>query len=442
VQSGDADANGIAITALEANGGTIRDAALNDANLTLSGVGSTAGILIDTDAPAVTSVAVPANGTYVAGQNLDFTVSFSEAVTVGTAGGTPRLAVTLDSGSVFASYLSGSGSTALVFRYMVQIGDADANGIEITALEANGGTIRDGASNDANLALNGVPSTTGILIDTGPPVITSVSVPPDATYGGGDLLVFSVNFSEAVIVATAGGTPRLAIALDSGAVHAPYVSGSGTTALVFHYSVAPGDLDADGVVLTALEAGGATLRDASGHDASLVLHGVPSTAGVRIDAVRPRPLSLQLPAPGVYWAGQKLTFTLLMSEPVIVNLSGGTPSIDLVIGPKQAKAMYVSAASASRFALAVESTTNSLVFEYTIEVDDADGDGIEVLGLNLNGGSIADAAGNPIEMVQLSTEGEDEIIVVSPTAIPTANEWVLILLGLALAVAGYLRMRS
>ncbi|MBK5008129.1 DUF4347 domain-containing protein, partial [Pseudomonas sp. S32] len=55
---------------------------------------------IDRDVPSVTRVGVPANGSYVAGQNLDFTVSLSEAVQLDTGNGTPRIAVTLDDGTV------------------------------------------------------------------------------------------------------------------------------------------------------------------------------------------------------------------------------------------------------------------------------------------------------------------------------------------------------
>src|SRR5690606_36571581 len=49
--------------------------------------------LIDRIAPTVTSVGVPANGIYVAGQNLDFTVNLSENTTVDTTNGTPRIQV-------------------------------------------------------------------------------------------------------------------------------------------------------------------------------------------------------------------------------------------------------------------------------------------------------------------------------------------------------------
>ncbi|MBK5013021.1 DUF4347 domain-containing protein, partial [Pseudomonas sp. S60] len=55
---------------------------------------------IDRDVPSVTRVGVPANGSYVAGQNLDFIVTLSEAVQLDTGNGTPRIAVTLDDGTV------------------------------------------------------------------------------------------------------------------------------------------------------------------------------------------------------------------------------------------------------------------------------------------------------------------------------------------------------
>ncbi|MDH0607084.1 Ig-like domain-containing protein, partial [Pseudomonas sp. GD03869] len=106
---------------------------------------------LDTQAPAVDSVSVPADGTYIAGQNLDFTVNFSENVVVDTSGGTPRIAITLDTGgTVFADYVSGSGTSALVFRLTVASGQADSNGIAVgSAIQANGGSLRDAAGNDA-----------------------------------------------------------------------------------------------------------------------------------------------------------------------------------------------------------------------------------------------------------------------------------------------------
>lgn len=139
----------------------------------------------DTTAPMVTSVSVPANATYVAGQNLDFTANFNEAVTVNTAGGTPYLAVTLNTGgTVQAAYISGSGTTALVFRYTVVDGNSDDDGVALgAAIALNGGTIQDAAANGAVLTLNSVGSTAGVLVDAVAPVITSGAA--NGTYGTG-----------------------------------------------------------------------------------------------------------------------------------------------------------------------------------------------------------------------------------------------------------------
>lgn len=297
VQAGDisADLDYQSTGALALNGATIRNATSDDAVLTLPTVGgadSIAGqhdLLIDGVAPTVASVSVPANGTYVAGQNLDFTVNFSEVVTVDTSGGTPRIAVTLDTGgTVFAEYLAGSGSAALVFRLTVASGQLDSNGITLGgSIQANGGTLRDAVGNAATPTLNSVGSTSGVLVDALSPVVASVSVPANGAYNAGDVLSFTVNASETVLVNTGGGTPRLALDIGGVTRYATYVSGSGTGMLVFQYSVQAGDTDADGIVVTGLEANGGTLRDAAGNSADLSLNSVAPTSGVIIDTTAP-----------------------------------------------------------------------------------------------------------------------------------------------------------
>ncbi|WP_277344946.1 Ig-like domain-containing protein [Metapseudomonas otitidis] len=166
-----------------------------------TGTGSTDSnnYAIDSRAPAVTSVDVPANGTYLTGNTLDFTVNFDEAVTVDTTGGTPRLAITLDTGgTVYANYVSGSGGTALVFRLTVANGQQDSNGIAVGAsLDANGATLRDAAGNNAQTALNNVGSTAGVLVDAAAPQVTNIAI--DGTSPTRDTtLSFTVTFSEDV----------------------------------------------------------------------------------------------------------------------------------------------------------------------------------------------------------------------------------------------------
>lgn len=216
---------------------------------------------IDTSAPTVSNVGVPASATYIAGQNLDFTVNTDENVTVNTTGGTPRIALTIGTATRNASYLSGSGTTAITFRYSVLAGDNDTDGIAVAAsIDVNGGILRDGAGNNLNTTLNSVGALTGVLVDALAPAVSSVSVPANATYLAGQNLDFTVNSDENITVNTTNGTPQLALTVGATTRQAVYVSGSGTSSLMFRYTVQEGDLDTDGISVNSLEASGGILR--------------------------------------------------------------------------------------------------------------------------------------------------------------------------------------
>jgi hypothetical protein len=87
---------------------------------------------------------------------------------VDAAGGIPRLAISLDSGTAYAAYQGGSGTDALTFRLAVAPGQLDLTGISISGLQANGAVLRDSAGNLAALALHGADSTSSLLIDGSP----------------------------------------------------------------------------------------------------------------------------------------------------------------------------------------------------------------------------------------------------------------------------------
>ena len=346
--------------------------------------GFTAGqtYTIDNTAPAVTSVGVPANATYISGQNLDFTVNFGEAVTVNTGGGTPRIALTLDTGgTVYASYLSGSGTSALVFRHTVASGTADANGITVGAnIDANGGTLRDSAGNSATSTLNSVGSTAAVLVDAIAPTVSSVNVPANGTYITGQNLNFTVNFSENVTVNTVGGTPRIALTLDTGGtVYANYLAGSGTSALVFRYTVASGNLDSDGVTVAgSISANGGTLRDGTGNDAVLTLNSVGSTTALLVEAVAPTVSSINRVSSAATNA-TSVDYTVTFSE----NVSG-VDSSDFTL-----TATGTAAGSIASVALVNAST-------YTVTVNTISGDGTLRLDLKNAGTGITDTPGNSI----------------------------------------------
>src|SRR5205085_11812762 len=119
------------VGAITLNTTAITDVATNPANVSLTGhLPATTGILVDTTAPAILSVVAPANGTYRTGQNVDFTVTFSEAVNVT---GSPGISLTVGAAAKSAAYFSGTGTTTWVFRYTPAQPDIDADGIAVTS---------------------------------------------------------------------------------------------------------------------------------------------------------------------------------------------------------------------------------------------------------------------------------------------------------------------
>ncbi|PAU65348.1 DUF4347 domain-containing protein, partial [Pseudomonas indica] len=247
------------------NGSANLQITTNDLGLSGSGGNQidsdTLTITVNAPNPAVTSVNVAnPNGGYKVGDTIQVTVTFDQAVNVDTTGGVPTLL--LETGSVdrLATYVSGSGSNTLTFTYTVQAGDlsADLDYQSTGALTLNGATIRSTSTppDDAVLTLpmvggaNSIAGQRDVVIDGVAPTVASVSVPANGTYIAGQNLDFTVNFSEAVVVDTSGGTPRIAVTLDTGGtVFAEYVSGSGSSALVFRLTVASGQLDSNGITL-------------------------------------------------------------------------------------------------------------------------------------------------------------------------------------------------
>ncbi|MCE1113821.1 MULTISPECIES: DUF4347 domain-containing protein [Pseudomonas] len=370
--------SGAGLVRLDLNPGTdIADAA---GNLVAAGlVGESYSV--DRVAPTVTGVDVPLNGTYVAGQQLDFTVHMSEAVQLDTSNGSPRLEVTLDNGgTVFADYLSGSGTGALVFRLTVSSGQLDATGIRVgNALQLNGATLRDAVGNDAQTGLNGLPATDGVLIDAVAPSVASVALPLPGTYKAGDVLRFTVNASEPVIIDTSTGTPQFALTLDGVTRYAQYVSGSGGAALVFEYRIQPGDNAGSGIALAAsVDLNGASARDAAGNAMDLALNNPGNGSSVVIDTHAPSALEIVRVDTTPTSAGA-VRYTVTFDEGVC-----GVDSGDFTLA--------FSGSASGRIA-SVEQVNGRT---YVIVVDNLAGIGNLRLDLNASGTGIVDGAGNPI----------------------------------------------
>ena len=245
-------------------------------------------------------------------------------------------------------------------------------------------------------------------VTAAPPTVTEVAVTstPRAgtdTYGAGEKILFTITFSAPVAVT---GEPHFTFSLgNSGSTvdkDAAYESGSGTTALVFAYTVLATDQDDNGIFIEAdgieLDSGehiripGTTVdadldhereHTQSGHkvDGSLT-PGAPTVTEVSVTST-PRA------GTDTYGAGEKIRFTITFSAPVAVT---GEPHFTFSLG-NSGSAVDKDAAYESG------SGTDALVFAYTVLATDADDNGIfiEADGIELDSGEHIREVGTTVD---------------------------------------------
>ncbi|BAV48106.1 Autotransporter-associated beta strand repeat protein [Mesorhizobium loti] len=224
------------------------------------------------------------------GGDIQFTVvtlnlNMSEAVTV--SGGTPVL--TLNDGGT-ATYASGSGTNTLTFKYTVATGQ-NTSDLSITGINLNGASINDTAGNAANLA-GVVTNPAGVLqVDTLAPTVSSEAITSatgiqNSYLNAGDVVSVTVAVSESVTVT---GTPQLALNVGGTIVQANYSSGSGSSSLVFTYTIQSAQTDTNGISINAnaLSLNGGTITDAAGNAATLTAAAVTDNANFKVDTTAP-----------------------------------------------------------------------------------------------------------------------------------------------------------
>lgn len=363
-------------------------------------------VSVDPTFPTITGVNTPTpDGGYKVGDTITTTITFDQAVVVDASNGTPSLL--LETGAVDrqAVYVSGSGTNTLTFRYVVQAGDTTTrlDYASTAALALNGGSIRSATQFDAVLALptpgggDSLAAQHAIQIDGVAPTVTGVQLPAAGTYVAGQSLDITVNYNEAVTVSGTGAAPRLAVTLDDGRIaYADYVSGSGSNALLFRYTVQAGQQAATGVALAgSLDANGAVLRDAVGNSAGTTLSGVGATSGIRVDAVTPTVAAITR-LDGSATSGQPVRYQVSFSE----NVSG----VD---------AADFSLSTTGNASAAVLGVTQVDGRTYVVEVGQITGAGQVTLDLAAPSSGIADAAGNA-----LAANASGPAYAISPVAPP------------------------
>ena len=105
---------------------------------------------------------------------------------------------------------------------------------------------------------------------------TTVTLPSNGSYSGGNNLNFTVNYNKNITVDVTGGTPRLELNVGGQIKYANYFSGSGTNALVFRYAVS--NIDNGAITVNNLSYNGGSLVDSDGFNVALTLNGISSNS--------------------------------------------------------------------------------------------------------------------------------------------------------------------
>ena len=336
----------------------------------------------DTTAPTVSMVEISSNPgpgrTYAIGEVIEVAVTFDETVAVT---GLPRLSLTVGTQTKLATYDRGSNSDTLVFAYPVASGDLDTDGVSLAAgrIDRNGGTIKDGSDNDAELDHDAVATDAGHKVD---------GVKPELAATGGAVVngtALTLTFNETL---DRNSTPEAGDFTVSGGDRTrtvTRVSVSGSTVLL---TLDPGAEHLEAGIRVSYTPGTNPISDVPGNEAEglsqePVANDTPDTAAPAVSslAISSNPGSDQ-----TYAAEDVIEVRVTLNETVKVT---GTPRLRLRVGSRNRPADYLRGTD-----------TDELMFGYEVADGDEDTDGVSVEAnrLTLNGATIKDEADNAAEL--------------------------------------------
>ena len=395
----------------------------NDADLGAYSIGRSGGSIV--------SSSNWASSVYRIGDDVQVTVMFSENVTVT---GSPQLELAIGSSNRTAEYESTDGS-AVVFSYTVAEGDSDSNGIAIRAnkLTLNSGSINDAADNAANLSYNALADQNGHKVDGIRPRISRFFIASstggnDGAYSEGEELIIVAEFNEDNPRGSVTGPPRVKLDFNGEEKMAPWdislLFNSPRDYGIFGYVVQEGDLDSDGVAISAnsIDLNGGFIRDPAGNDAVLTHSAVAASSSFIVDAVAPTVSSMTITSdPGnddTYGTGDKIEVTVTFSENMSLPLSI-TCSPDVVHCKAE---LELDIGGTARTADYQSHDGADVVYAYTVQAGDNDDNGIAIGTNKLTGQLIEDAAGRNGEGINDADLSHDAIADDSGHKVATASQ--------------------
>ncbi|MCD0461024.1 choice-of-anchor M domain-containing protein [Roseiconus lacunae] len=208
----------------------------------------------------------PATRTRIDGDPIDLQVYFGFPIEVT---GTPRIALQVGENTVYAEYLSGSGTPTLSFRYTVGESDLDLDGVQLASnlIDLNGGTLTDPIGGEAVLEFPNL-SFDGVIVNAVGPLVEMISR-VDATPTESGSVRFNVQFSAEVNDVDvsdfsvrmregdlSGAVVESVHALSGSLYEVTVSTGEGTGALGLSVNDSAGITDSDGDILARGYEGG------------------------------------------------------------------------------------------------------------------------------------------------------------------------------------------
>jgi hypothetical protein len=377
----------------------------------LGQVGSSASVSIDTSVPTLTNMNITGasgilSNTLNAGDVVQITATFSEAVVVNTSGGTPKMVLNVGGVNNSASYVSGSGTTDLLFNYTILPGDNDTNGLSYAAnaMLLNGGTIKDNAGNSAVITSIARLDNAAYKVDTTAPTVNITSNKTQLLVGQTANITFTFSEDPGSTFTWDGSAGD--VSLSNGTLSA--ISGTGLTRTAVFTPTANLNSGNASIVVTAGSYGDAAGNTgAQGNTPSIAI----DTLGMNISSV-----SWYTNASGPVSAGHKIGAFINYAETPAITITGGRPTIDLLIDSTVVTATY-------------DPTWNQnsrmLLFTYTVLAGQNDTNGFGIVGnsFRLNGGTIADASGNSTSLAHAAQLNVGYAVdTTAPTLVITSNK--------------------
>jgi hypothetical protein len=157
----------------------------------------------------------------------------------------------------------------------IPTGTFDVTFTVLDSLGASASSVMTIKDNGAGLNLGCAPTVSSVAITSATGIVAG-------NLTTGNVVSTTLTTSRAITVT---GTPQLALNIGGTTVQADFNSGSGTTTLVFNYTILPGQTDTNGISIAAnsLSLNGGTMTDATFFDASLAHKAVTDNINFRVN---------------------------------------------------------------------------------------------------------------------------------------------------------------